>query len=334
MHGPPNRPGESLVSPKLPPLNAIRAFEAAARHGSFTRAAEELGMTQAAVSYQIKMLEDRVGTPLFARLPRQVVLTEAGRKLAPGVSEAFGMLAAAFDGVGRNVDTTLSMSVLPTVAAHWLVPRLGRFQAQHPEIVVEIDTSHDVVDFGRDDFDLGIRSGLGDWAGLEAHRLLPSHFTPVCSPALLQGREIAEPADLLSLPLIGPGDPWWGDWFAAAGLGTPDLSERRGPTLHTQQFEAMAAMTGQGVALVNPYFFAAEIAAGRLIQLFDLVVEAKRSYWLVYPKARRRLPKVRAFRDWIMEEAAREAREREASPRLWSWSGSASPSKRTSARRC
>src|SRR5918997_3686459 len=109
----------------LPPLAAIRCFEAAARHGSFTRAAEELGMTQAAVSNQPKMLEDRVGTPLFARLPRQVVLTEAGRKLAPGVSEAFGMLAAAFDGVGRNVDTTLSMSVLPTVAAHWLVPRLG-----------------------------------------------------------------------------------------------------------------------------------------------------------------------------------------------------------------
>jgi LysR family glycine cleavage system transcriptional activator len=306
-------------------LSAIRAFEAAARHQSFTRAAEELGMTQAAVSYQIKMLEDRVGVPLFARLPRQVALTEAGRQLAPSVAEAFELLHAAFEGVGQNLDSVLTMSVLPTIASHWLVPRLGRFQAAHPHLAVEVDASHDVVDLTRDAVDLGIRSGRGDWPGLEAHFLLPSHFTPVCSPALLHGREIVAPADLLRLPLIGPGDAWWVQWFAAAGLPGMDLSGQRGPTLHTQQFEGMAAMAGQGVALVNPYFFAADITAGRLVQVFDLVLEAQRSYWLVYPNARRRSAKIRAFRDWILEEAVRDIRERKARPRIRPWSGPPSP---------
>jgi LysR family glycine cleavage system transcriptional activator len=292
------------LTARLPPLSAVRAFEAAARHRSFTRAAEELGMTQAAVSYQIRLLEDRLGTPLFRRLPRQVALTEAGLRLAPGVTEAFELLRSAFEGVGAAADHSLAMSVLPTLAAQWLVPRLGRFQAAHPGIAVQVDTSNEVVDFGRDEFDLAIRSGLGEWPGLEVHFLLASHFTPVCSPGLLQGREVAEPADILALPLIGPGDPWWKEWFAAAGLGAVEVSGRPGPTLYTQHFEGMAAVAGQGVALVNPHFFAADIAAGRLVQLFDLVVEAKRGYWLVYPKARRRSPKIRAFRDWILAEAA------------------------------
>jgi LysR family glycine cleavage system transcriptional activator len=305
------------VTAKLPPLSAIRAFEAAARHRSFTRAAEELGMTQAAVSYQIRLLEDRVGTPLFKRLPRQVTLTDAGLRLAPAVTEAFETLRSAFDGVGANVDHRLAVSVLPTIAAHWLVPRLGRFQAAHPQIALQLDTSNDVVDFTRDAFDLAIRSGLGDWPDLEAHPLMGSHFTPVCSPQLLQGRQVAAPADILALPLIGPGDPWWKEWFAAAGLGPVDVSDRPGPTLYTQQFEGMAAMAGQGVALVNPHFFAADIAAGKLVQLFDLVVEAKRGYWLVYPKARRRSPKIRAFRDWVLAEAARDAEAaRQGGPRI------------------
>jgi LysR family glycine cleavage system transcriptional activator len=318
------------VTTKLPPLAAIRAFEAAARHQSFTRAAAELGMTQAAVSYQIRLLEDRIGAPLFRRLPRQVALTEAGRRLAPAVTQAFEALRSAFEGIGPAVDRRLTMSVLPTFAAHWLVPRLGRFQAAHPQIAVQLDTSNDVVDFSRDEFDLAIRSGLGDWPDLEAHCLLASHFTPVCSPQLLQGREVSTPADILALPLIGPGDPWWKEWFAAAGLGAVDISDRPGHTLPNQQFEGMAAMAGQGVALVNPRFFAADLAAGRLVQLFDLVVEAERSYWLVYPKARRRSPKIRAFRDWILAEAMRDAEvARQGYPRVRAWAGRpADPSQR------
>ena len=292
--------------PKLPPLNAIRAFEAAARHQSFTRAAEELGMTQAAVSYQIKILEERVGTPLFARLARNVALTAAGQRLAPAVSEAFEIMQAAFANTAKGVDNVLSMSVLPTIAAHWLVPRLGRFQMSHPQFAVQLDASHEVIDFGRDGFDVAIRSGRGDWPGLECHMLLPSHFAPLCSPRLLTDVRIEGPADILKLPLLGPNDPWWPQWFEEAGVGRVDLSDRPDNALGTQQFEGMAAIAGQGVALVNPFFFAADLAAGRLVQIFDLVVEADRSYWLVYPKARRRSAKIRAFCDWILEEASRD----------------------------
>ncbi len=292
---------------KLPPMSAVRAFEAAARHLNFTKAAEELGMTQAAVSYQIKILEERVGTPLFVRLPRQVGLTEAGQRLAPQVAEAFDMLRTAFSNTARLVDNVLSISVLPTLAAHWLVPRLGRFQMAHPQFAVQLDATHDVAEFGPDGVDIGIRSGKGDWAGLEAHFLLPSHFTALCSPKLLERTRIAQPADLLKLPLLGPHDPWWQQWFEEAGVGPVDLSSRLDHSLGNQQFEGMAAMAGQGVALLNPFFFAADLAAGRLVQIFELVAKADRSYWLVHPKARRHSPKVRAFCDWILAEAARDS---------------------------
>jgi LysR family glycine cleavage system transcriptional activator len=293
--------------PKLPPMSAVRAFEAAARHLNFTKAAEELGMTQAAVSYQIKLLEERVGTPLFVRLPRQVSLTEAGQRLAPQVAEAFELLRTAFSSTAKLVDNVLAISVLPTLAAHWLVPRLGKFQLAHPKIAVQLDATHDVVDFGRDGADIGIRSGTGEWPGLETHFLLPSHFTPLCSQKLLEGKRIESPADILDLPLLGPHDPWWPQWFEEAGVGGVDLTDRLDHSLGNQQFEGMAAMAGQGVALVNPFFFAADLAAGRLVQIFDLVVKADRSYWLVYPTARRRSPKIRAFCDWVLAEAERDS---------------------------
>jgi LysR family transcriptional regulator, glycine cleavage system transcriptional activator len=292
---------------KLPPMSAVRVFEAAARHLNFTKAAEELGMTQAAVSYQIKILEERVGTPLFVRLPRKVSLTEAGERLAPQVAEAFEMLRIAFSSTAKLVDNVLSISVVPTLAAHWLVPRLGRFHLAHPTIAVRLDASQDVVDVEREGFDVGIRSGTGEWPGLESHFLLPSHFTPVCSPKLLDGAKIESPADILNLPLIGPHDPWWPQWFEEAGVGRVDLSDRLDNSLGNQQFEGMAAMAGQGVALVNPFFFAADLAEGRLVQIFDLVAKADRSYFVVYPKARRRSPKIRAFCDWILGEAERDS---------------------------
>jgi LysR family glycine cleavage system transcriptional activator len=300
---------------RLPPLSAVRAFEAAARHQSFTRAAQELGMTQAAVSYQIKVLEDRIGVPLFTRLPRQVLLTPAGRHLAPAIGEAFEIMRAAFGGLSLSVDNVLGLSVLPTIAAHWLIARLGRFQMAHPHLAVKLDASTDVVDLSREGYDIGIRSGSGDWPGLEAHFLLPSRFTPVCSPHLLREMEIRDPADILRLPLIGPRDPWWGDWFAAAGVPNVNLSDRPDNTLGSQQFEGVAAMAGQGVAILNPFFFADEIASGRLVQLSDLVLEDKRGYWLVYSRARRRLPKIQAFRDWVLSEAARDTAQSEANLR-------------------
>ena len=292
---------------RLPPLAAIRVFEAAARHQSFTRAAEELGMTQAAVSYQIKVLEDRIGASLFTRMPRQVVLTLVGKRLAPAVTEAFESMRTAFAGLQNSIDNVLSLSVAPVVASQWLVARLGRFQMAQPHLAVQLDATTRLVDFNRDPFDAGIRSGTGNWPDLVAHFLFASRFTPFCSPEMLAQVQLREPEDILKLPLISPQDPWWTSWFAAAGLKSVDLSGRPDNSLGTQQFEGMAAMASQGVALLNPFFFPAEIAAGRLVQPFDLVVESESPYWLVYPKARRRSQKIHVFRDWILAEAALDA---------------------------
>ncbi|EIM28909.1 transcriptional regulator GcvA [Microvirga lotononidis] len=289
---------------KLPPMSAVRVFEAAARHQSFTRAAEELGMTQAAVSYQIKILEDRVGAPLFNRLPRQVTLTTKGRQLAPAVTEAFEALRNAFSGVEDAVQTVLSLTTLSTFASNWLVPRLGRFRQLQPNIAVQISVSTEMVELARSEFDIGIRSGTGEWPGLETHVLFPNQFIPVCSPDLLRDVEIREPVDILKLPLISPGDPWWQDWFAAAGERNIDLSGRPDNSLGVQQLEGMAAIAGQGVALINPFFFPEDLASGRLVKPFDLLATTDRSYWLVYPKARRRSAKVEAFRDWVLSEVA------------------------------
>jgi LysR family glycine cleavage system transcriptional activator len=288
-------------------MSAVRVFEAAARNQSFTRAAEELGMTQAAVSYQIKMLEDRIGAPLFIRLPRQVTLTAKGRQLAPAVTEAFETLRNAFAGVEAMVQSVLSISTLTTFASNWLVPRLGRFQQLHPNIAVQINVSGQVVEFGQTDFDLAIRSGNGDWPGVEAHLLFPNLFTPVCSPELIRGVTLKEPSDILRFPIISPNDPWWQDWFLAAGVQDFDPSQRPDNYLGAQQFEGMAAMAGQGFALINPYFFPGDLATGRLVQPFDLLATSERGYWLVYPKARRRSAKIEAFRDWVLSEVAGDA---------------------------
>lgn len=289
---------------KLPPMSAVRVFEAAARHQSFTRAAEELGMTQAAVSYQIKMLEDRVGAPLFIRLPRHVELTAKGKQLAPAVTDAFEALRSAFAGIEEAVQSVLSITTLTTFASNWLIPRLGRFQQLFPNIALQVAVSQQTVDFAQTDFDAGIRSGSGNWPGMEAYQLFPNLFTPVCSPELIRGVELREPIDILKFPIISPGDPWWKDWFAAAGIPDIDLTGRPDNTLGVQQLEGMAAVAGQGFALVNPYFFPGDLAAGRLIQPFDLLAASDRGYWLVYPKARRRSAKIEAFRDWVLSEVA------------------------------
>lgn len=288
----------------LPPLSAIRCFEAAARHQSFTRAAEELGMTQAAVSYQIKLLEERCG-PLFLRRARGVALTEAGRRLAPAVTEAFEALRAAFEDVGQSAEGVLTVSAVNTFASHWLVPRLGSFQMSHPRIAVRLDVTGRLVDFTREEVDVGIRSGRGSWPGLAVHRLRPIRYTPVLGPALLERcGPLTEPADLLRLPLIDPDDPWWAEWFAAAGVAAPDLARRPDIRVGTQQFGASLAMAGQGVAILSPAFFPEELASGRLVQPFPLVHSPDASYWLVYPEARRRSPKIRAFRDWLLAAVA------------------------------
>ncbi|MBZ9762585.1 transcriptional regulator GcvA [Mesorhizobium sp. CA8] len=297
-----------LNSPQLaplPPLQAIRVFEAVARHLSFTKAAQELGMTQAAASYQIKLLEERIGAPLFLRRPRQIELTEPGQRLAPAVSEAFSILGQAYAAARGGADGLLCVTTVLTFASNWLAQHLGSFQLAHPAIAVRLDTSSRLTDFAREDVDLAIRSGGGKWPGLEAHKLLDADFTPMLSPKLAASiGGVKEPADLLRLPILDPGDIWWSQWFEAAGVTGHDLAKRPGSSMGAQAYEANAAMAGHGVAILTRALFKNELADGRLIQPFDLVGDDGHAYWLVYPTARRNVPKIRAFRDWILAEIA------------------------------
>ncbi|MEW9807341.1 LysR substrate-binding domain-containing protein [Mesorhizobium sp. ZMM04-5] len=290
---------------KLPPLAAIRAFEAAARLSSFTRAAEELAMTQAAVSYQIKVLEERVGQPLFVRRARHVELTETGRVLSAGASEALRILAESYEQARTGGQGTLSISTIPTFAANWLALRMGSFQVAHPAIAVRLETSDRVVDLAQDNIDVGIRTGAtGEWQGLAAHRLFLADFTPMLSPSLAATiGGVREPADLLRLPIVDAGDPWWAMWFDLAGIDAREnLAARTRSQLNSQAFEGRAAVAGVGVGILTRALFTAELDSGSLVQPFDIVGNDGHAYWLVYQQARRNTPKIRAFREWMLRE--------------------------------
>ena len=288
------------------PLSAIRVFEAAARLKSFTRAAESLGMTQAAVSWQIKTLEGRLGQALFRRLPREVVLTPAGERLARAAGEAVAILRAALIDLTETDDAVLSITTLQSLASQWLAPRLGRFQLAHPRIAVRLETSGRMADLTREPFDLAIRSGSGDWPGLESRYLFAARMTPLCAPSLREALGgLKSPADLLTAPRVGL-DSDWAHWFALAGLDAPSIGS--GPRLiaDLQIVEVGAALSGQSVALGSPVLFAVEIAQGSLVQPFDAAWDYCAGFWLSYAKDRRRSPKVGAFRDWLLANIAAE----------------------------
>jgi LysR family glycine cleavage system transcriptional activator len=283
------------------PLNALRVFEAAARHGSFTRAGDELGMTQTAVSYQIKLLEETLGVTLFLRQPRQVVLSEAGERLRPKVAEGLGKLAEAIADLKGASEEKLHINSTPTFATQWLSRTLGDFQLKHPAIAVRLSTSQDLIDFSREEADVSIRWGKGDWPGLACHRVMRMDFAPMLNPALAATiGGIREPADLLKLPIISPLDIWWRTWFAAAGIDEPQLERFPANELGVQTIDAQVAMAGQGVAILNPGHFRSEVAAGQLYQPFELTCNDGRDYWLAYPENRRNIRKIKAFRDWIL----------------------------------
>jgi LysR family glycine cleavage system transcriptional activator len=282
------------------PLNALHVFEAAARLKSFTRAGEEMGMTQTAVTYQIKLLEEHLGEPLFFRRPRQVTLTPAGERLAPKIAEGFSVIAEAIGGMKDQSESTLVIHTTATFATRWLAHHLGTFQLENPGIAVRLETSQDMVDFTRAEADVAIRSGKGEWPGLKSHFLMKSHFTPMLSPALAATiGGVTEPADILKLRIIDAGDPWWPTWFAAAGMPDIDLKARPISRYGAQAFEAAAAVAGQGVAILKPEFYTDELALGRLIQPFDLLASDGSDYWFVYPQARRNTRKIRAFREFM-----------------------------------
>jgi LysR family glycine cleavage system transcriptional activator len=294
---------------RLPPLNALKAFEAAARHASFTRAAEELCVTQGAVSHQVKALEAVLGLPLFRREPRGLALTEAGRAYLEVVRDAFDRIAAGTERVlGRHAAGALTVSASPNFAAKWLVHRLGRFAAAHPGLDLRLGAVDRHVDFAKDDVDVAVRRGEGDWPGLHATRLCAEALFPVCNPGMLRGRPtLRSPADLRRHVLLHVDDRReWMAWLAEARVDGVDLG--RGPVFDHASLAVDAAASGQGVALGRTTLVAGDLLAGRLACPFGPVLAMQAAYWVVCPKAAAARPKVAAFRAWITAEAEEEAR--------------------------
>ncbi len=308
---------------RLPSLNALRAFEAVARHLNLTRAAEELHVTPAAVSHQVKALEEDLGVPLLRRVRREFFLTDAAQAGLPALREAFDLLGDAVERMRSELpDRLLTISVLPSFAVSWLVPRLSRFKAQHPEIDVRLDTNDRVVDLRREGIDLGIRFGAGDYPGLEVDRLLDEEIFPVCSPSLLEGPQpLKTPEDLRHHSLLHvdwtpfmkeTGD--WNLWLMAAGLDeVVDVS--RGPRFSHTNLALQAAVHGQGVVIGSQALAADDLAAGRLVRPFGMSVQLNFCYFVVTTPATARLPKVAAFKDWLLREAAGQESQNQAAAR-------------------
>lgn len=292
-----------MVQGYLPPVTALRTFEVAARHLSFTKAGEELGMTQAAVSYQIKLLEEKLGVMLFLRRPRKVVLTEAGSRLAARATEAFEILRDAVSAITERVVETLVISSNTTFATNWLSTHIGDFQMLHPSLAVRLIPYNRGRAFGEDDADVAIVAGTSIDAKLRSHDLIRGAFTPMLSPKLAEAAGgIHEPADLLKLPIIDANDPWWDHWFTAAGVPAPEL--KRGPAsdLGAQMLVANKAMAGQGVAILTPFFYQEALRHGLLVQPFELLCDIGLNWKLVYPEIYRNARKIRQFREWLLSQ--------------------------------
>ncbi len=290
----------------LPPLAAIRVFDAVARLQNLSRAAEELNMTQSAVSYQVKQLEAFAGAPLFNRLARGVELNARGKLVAPAVARSLAELRAAFRQVRDESGNLLVISTMQTIAASWLAPRIGKLQLEHPELAVRLDINSRMVDFALEPVDVALRSGKGDWPGLMSHFLLGQDFTPVASPTYLEreGRP-GTPGDMLRHVLIAPSDDWWPVWFRTAGVSDVTRIPRPGIDVETQQMAARVALAGHGISLVTPGFVQDELDTGRLVRLFDVNANTGSSYYLVYPEETAQRRKIRIFRDWVLKEAGR-----------------------------
>jgi LysR family glycine cleavage system transcriptional activator len=299
---------------RLPPLNALRAFESAARHLNFSRAAEELAVTPGAVSQQIQNLEDYVGAALFKRTPRGLLLTDSAQTALPALREAFDRLAEAASLLTAAVDgRRLTLTAPPSFAAKWLVPRLGRFEAAHPQVDVWLSADMDLVDFAASDVDLAIRYGPGPYPGLEAIRLLNETVIPVMSPELAATNPARAPGDLARHVLLHDGSsnadescPDWQMWLAARGVRGVDAT--RGPRFNQSSLVIEAAVSGRGVALAKRTLAQDDLDAGRLVAPMPISTMIDFAYFLVHPKAKGRLPQVKSFVGWIRGEA--EAHER------------------------
>jgi LysR family transcriptional regulator, glycine cleavage system transcriptional activator len=304
------------MTSSLPSLNGLRAFEAAARHLSFTRAAAELHVTQTAISHQIRRLEAQLGVRLFARGKRTLSLTQEAQNYLPAVRAAFEDLRAATARLLRpNRGQLLTVSTMASLAAKWLLPRLAGFQEAHPGIEVRISTSSHLVDFRREEVDVAIRYGRGRWAGLRAQWLMAEAIFPVCSPALLEGRKaLRRPADLAHHTLLhaGVSRDDWQLWLTAAGLPT-NLAAKPGLTFDLSLMALQAAIDGLGVALGRTPLVEADIATGRLVVPFDVKLPAEAGFYVVAPEETADTPKIALFREWLTASVAPLARaERDA----------------------
>src|SRR5882724_9234768 len=289
---------------RLPSLNGLRAFEAAARHLSFTAAAAELNVTQTAISHQIRRLEEELGIALFVRQNRSLALTAEARDYLPGIRAAFNDLRLATDRLTRkDNDRVLTVSTLASLAAKWLLPRLSTFQQAHPGIDVRITTSTGLVDFQRDGVDAAIRYGRGQWPGLRADWLMADELFPVCSPALLTGnRPLRSPEDLADHVLLHTSGGTSDDrrlWLTAAGMPA-QISKHPGLTFDLSFMTVQAAIDGIGVAIGRTSYVEADIAKGRLVVPFKVTLPADAGFYLVSPEARAEPPKLEAFRQWLL----------------------------------
>ena len=294
---------------RLPPLNALRAFEAAARHLNFSRAADELSVTPGAVSQQIQNLEDYVGAALFKRTPKGLLLTDAAQTALPALREAFDRLAEAASLLTAAVDgRRLTLTAPPSFAAKWLVPRLGAFERAHPQVDVWLSAGMELVDLTAGEVDIAIRYGGGRYPGLDVRRLMSESVIPVAAPGILNETPLAAPEDLASHTLLHDGSPEvddscpdWPMWLAARGLKNVDGN--RGPRFNQSSLVIEAAMNGRGVALAKRTLAQADLEAGRLVAPLQIATAVDFAYYLVHPKAKGRLPQVKAFVAWIEAEA-------------------------------
>lgn len=296
------------MNPVLP-LLALRAFVETGRHCSIKQAAEAMGVTSGAVSQQIRQLEDRLGVTLFTRTRYGVRLTEAGEKVHPGLLVAFDQIAKSLETLEAiNTRPTLTISTVPSFAASWLVPRLGRFTARQPDIEVRVEATSKLVDLGRDRVDIAIRHGLGNYPGLVSDHLMAPVFLPVASPKLLDMRPpIKEPADCLGWPLLQDSDRAdWHLWFKAVGVADDPRAER-GPSFEDDYMLVRAAIAGQGLALVRDVYAAEEIASGRLALALDRPWPAEFAYYAVTSPDAGRRPAVQDFIGWLKEESKQDA---------------------------
>lgn len=300
---------------RLPPLNALKAFEAAARHLSVKAAAEELSVTPGAVSQMLKTLELHLGRQLFDRVNRGIVLTEAGRNYLPPVRNAFRQIAEASRRVAAEEETgVLTVSTTPFFASAWLVPRLGSFRAAYPDIDLRILTGNGLADFTRDGVDVAIRHGLGRYPGLKSEHVLAVAMIPVAAPSLVArlGKP-ASPGDLLGWPLVQDADrKGWALWFEAQGL--TESGPTRGPSFDDPGLLLRALITGQGAGLLPDAMVETDVKEGRLVRLAEAKEIEVFAYYLVYPEPAQGRAKIQAFSSWILDAAKKEPNPRISFP--------------------